>query len=85
MYFFVHCEKCGTKLQVRANKRNDFMRDFDTGQLVWRKEIMDGKCFTLLHATVVMDPTYRIRSQELDGPGHFITKEEYLESLNEEK
>ena len=77
IYFYVQCDKCGEKLRLRADRRHDLLRDFDTGQLRWNKEIMDGRCFQLLYAEVVLDSRYRVQSQEIKGEGHFITEEEY--------
>ena len=74
----MQCDHCGEKLRIRADKRHDLMRDFETGNLVWKKEIMDGRCFRIMHAHVVLDSNYQIKSQEIEGQGHFITPEEFL-------
>ena len=79
IYFYVLCENCGEKLRVRADKRHDLVRDYETGQLTWKKGIMDGRCFKTMYATVEFDASFRIQSQDLEGKGRFITKEEYLE------
>ena len=77
IYFYVQCDHCGEKLRIRADRRHDLMRDFETGALVWKKEIMDARCFRLLYAQVKFDQNYRIKSQQIEGQGHFITQEEY--------
>ena len=78
IYFYVQCDNCGEKLRLRADKRHDLLRDFETGGLNWNKEIMDGRCFRLMYARVVLDSRYRVQSQEIEGEGHFISQEEYL-------
>jgi hypothetical protein len=78
IYFHVQCDNCGEKLRIRADKRHDLVRDYETGALTWKKEIMDGRCFRLMYAEVVFDSRYRIQSQEIEGQGHFITQEEFL-------
>jgi hypothetical protein len=54
------------------------MRDYETGDLTWKKEIMDGRCFRIMYAQVLFDSRYRVQSQEIKGQGHFLTKEEFL-------
>jgi hypothetical protein len=38
--------------------------------------MMDGKCFSLMYATVRFDGSKRITSQKIEG-GEFITEEEF--------
>ena len=76
IYFYIKCSQCGAPVRVRADKRHDLMRDYNTGSLIWNKEIMDGACFQLIHATVHFDPAYHITEKEITG-GEFITWEEY--------
>jgi hypothetical protein len=76
IYLYVKCDKCGSPIRVRADKHHDLQRDYDTGEYVLNKEIMDGSCFSLIHATVRFDPGYRIVDREIEG-GEFITWEEY--------
>lgn len=78
LYFYVQCNHCGEKLRLRADKRHDLMRDFETGKLIWKKEIMDGRCFRIMYAEVEFDQNYRVKSQTIEGQGHFITPEEFL-------
>ena len=77
IYFYVQCDNCGEKLRVRADKRHDLVRDYETGSLTWKKEIMDGRCFRIMYAEVVFDSRYRVQSKEIEGKGHFISREEY--------
>jgi hypothetical protein len=77
IYFYIQCDHCGEKLRIRADRRHDLMRDYETGTLVWKKEIMDARCFRILYAQVEFDAKYRITSQQIEGEGHFISQEEF--------
>ena len=76
IYLYVRCGRCGTPLQVRADRRFDLLRDLDEGGYVLHKEMMDSKCFSLMYATVRFDDDKRIVSREIEG-GEFITEEEF--------
>lgn len=74
LYFYVQCEKCGSKVRVRADKQHDLNRD--GGGFVWHKTIVDSQCFQHMPVVVHMDGSYQVTSHEISG-GQFITKEEY--------
>lgn len=76
IYLYIKCSRCGAPVRIRADKRHDLQRDYDTGEFVLNKEIMDGTCFNLIYATVRFSPSYQIVDQEIQG-GEFITWEEY--------
>lgn len=76
IYLYVRCGRCGAPVRVRADRRHDLQRDYDTNEYVLRKEIMDGTCFSMMQATVRFGPDYRIIDREIEG-GEFITWEEY--------
>lgn len=76
IYLYIKCNKCGAPVRLRIDKRNDLMRDYDTGMLTLNKEIMDGTCFSLMYANVVFDGAYQMVSQEITG-GEFIDWETY--------
>jgi hypothetical protein len=76
IYFYIRCNKCGTPVRTRADKAHDFERDYDTGELTWNKEVMDGGCFSLMYATVRMNGAFQVIEQSIEG-GEFITWEEY--------
>jgi len=75
--FYVRCERCGEKLKIRVSRRFEVTRDHDEGGYVLRKEMMDGRCFSLMYATIRFDEKYRPVSKEIEG-GEFITEEEFL-------
>ncbi len=78
IYIYVKCGKCGAPVRIRADRRHDLQRDFDsdTGGFILRKEVMDGSCFSLFYFTVHFDAAYHITAREIEG-GEFITWEEY--------
>jgi len=38
---------------------------------------MDARCFRIMYANVVLDFRYQVRSPTIEGPGRFITEEEF--------
>ncbi len=76
VYLYVKCQRCGAPVMVRADKRFDFERNFDTGGYTWRKEIMDGTCFQLMYAEIEFDATWRVVRETIRG-GERITWETY--------
>ena len=84
MYLYVKCGRCGTPLQIRVDKRHDFLPNFSTGGYTLHKDIMDGKCFQLMHAEIHYDAAYHVLSQELSG-GEFITEAEYHALTSDEE
>ena len=76
LWLYVKCKRCGTPLAVRVNLANDLSADYDSGGYVLNKEMMDGKCFTLMTAEVRFDAGRKITERKLDK-GEFITREEY--------
>jgi len=76
IYLYIKCGRCGAPVRIRADKRHDLQRDYDTGELVLRKEVMDGSCFKMIHTTTRFDARYKIIDQKIDG-GEFISWEEY--------
>lgn len=78
IYLYIKCDHCGAAVRVRADKRHDLQRDYDTGELILSKEIMDGTCFNLIQTTTRFGAGYRIIDQQING-GEFISWEEYQE------
>ncbi len=76
LWLYVRCRKCGEQLAVRINPANELSADYENGGYVLHKDMMDGKCFTLMHAYLRFDDQKNIVEQKLDG-GEFITEEEY--------
>ncbi len=82
LWLYVKCKRCTTPLAVRVDLRNELSIDYENGGYVLRKEMMDSKCFTLMHAELRFDAKRKIVAQKLDL-GEFITKEEYAALANE--
>lgn len=76
IYFYVKCDRCGSPIRIRADRRHDLSPDYEKGGYVLRKEIMDGSCFALINAVVRFNEAYHIVEQDLEG-GEFITAEVY--------
>jgi len=76
IYLYIKCARCGSPVRVRADRRHDLQRDYDTGEYVLHKEVMDGSCFTLIRTMTRFDGAYRVLEQEIEG-GEFLTWEQY--------
>jgi hypothetical protein len=76
LWLYVRCKRCGTPLAVRVDLRNEPSADDEGDGYVLHKEMMDNKCFTLMHAVVHFDAQRKVVSQTVDK-GEFITRDEY--------
>ena len=79
MHLYIKCGRCGTPVHVRVDLHNDLAADYgdtDTEGYVLRKEVMDDRCFRLMHAEIVFDARRREVSRTIEG-GEFITQEAY--------
>ena len=77
-WLYVKCNKCGSPLAVRVDLRNEPSIDYESGGYVLNKEMMDSKCFALMHAQILFDAQHKVTSKTVEN-GTFITKEEYEE------
>ena len=86
LWLHFRCNRCGSVVRIRADRRNDFNRvDADESPagspaLLLVKDVMDNKCFQLIHAEVCVDATYKTIGADVHG-GQLITQEEYEDSL----
>ena len=76
LWLYVRCARCGTPVAVRVDLRNEPSIDYERGGYILHKEIMDGKCFTLLRAVVRFDDQRNVVERTIDK-GEFITQAEY--------
>jgi hypothetical protein len=76
IYLYIKCDRCGAPVRVRADRRHDLQRDYDSGELILRKEVMDGACFNLIQTTTRFSAGYKIVDQQIEG-GEFISWDEY--------
>ncbi len=74
VYFYVQCDNCGTRLRVRADKQHDLLNE--DGGYVWRKTIVDSKCFRRMQTVVYLDRNCNVTEYELSG-GKFMSYAEY--------
>ncbi len=81
-WLYVRCKRCGTPFAVRVDLRNEPSVDYDTGGYVLHKDMMDNKCFALMHAEIHFDAQRKIVEQKLTG-GEFLTKAQYEALTNE--
>lgn len=80
MWLYVRCARCGTPLAVRVDLRNEPSIDYENGGYVLHKEMMDNKCFSLMHAEVRFDEKRNVVERKIDK-GEFITRQDYEKSL----
>ncbi len=81
-WLYVRCRRCGTPLAVRVDLRNEPSIDYDTGGYVLHKDMMDDKCFALMHAEIHFDARRMIVEKKLDG-GEFLTQAQYEAMTNQ--
>ena len=84
VFYHFRCDRCGSVVRVRADRRNDFNR-FDAGvgptTLLLRKDVMDDKCYQLMRAEIWVDGSYAPVSTTVSG-GKLISEQEYLETVS---
>ena len=74
---YYRCQRCKTPVRVRVDRRNDLNREDDgPGALVLRKEVMDDRCFSLMHSEIWFDSGYNVVASDVTG-GTLISQEEY--------
>ena len=76
IFFHFRCSRCGSLVRVRVDRRNDLNSEDGPGTYVLRKEIMDNKCFQLIHAEIWLDQNLNVVETDVQG-GELITAEEY--------
>jgi hypothetical protein len=76
LWLYVQCDRCGSPLAVRIDRRNEISRDYETGGMILRKEMMDGVCFQLMHVEIHFDEQGGVTEQTVEH-GKFLTREEY--------
>jgi len=83
MHFYVQCDRCGAVVDARVDRRNDLSRQYGgDSTFIWRKGILDDRCFRPMQAEIHFDERYRVVSKDVTG-GHFVTQEQYLQLKGE--
>ncbi|MBI5032808.1 MAG: hypothetical protein HZB51_19965 [Chloroflexi bacterium] len=81
LWLYVKCKRCESPVAVRVDLRNDPSLDDESDGYILRKEIMDDKCFTLMHAQVKLNARHAVTEKTIDK-GEFITEQEFLVMRN---
>ncbi|CAA9306601.1 MAG: hypothetical protein AVDCRST_MAG93-4948 [uncultured Chloroflexia bacterium] len=79
MHLYIKCKRCGTPVHVRVNLNNDLQADYgDTAAEGYRlnKDVMDDRCFQLMHLEIDFDSRRKETGRTLNG-GTFTTQEEW--------
>lgn len=79
LHLYVRCGRCGAPVHVRVHAYNDLAVEYGDDAVAGytlHKEIMDAKCFRLMHADLTFDRDRREQSRTIAG-GEFISKDEY--------
>lgn len=82
MYVYVRCARCGAPVRVRVDVYNDAAVEFDASEreigFIWRKDIVDSKCFRPIHAEITFDTLRRERNRTIVD-GTYIDEATYLQ------
>lgn len=76
LLFHFRCDRCGSVVRIRVDRRNDLNREEGPGTFLLRKEVMDNKCFQLMSAEIWLDSSYNVTTADISG-GELISKEEF--------
>jgi hypothetical protein len=80
LHLYVKCNRCGSPVHVRVDLNNDLSINYGEGEqaegYTLVKEVMDDRCFRLMHAEVHFDSQKRETGRQIEG-GSFISQEEY--------
>lgn len=79
LHLYIKCGRCGTPVHVRVDLALDLTADYgDTRAEGYQlnKEVMDDRCFRLMHVTLDFDASRTELGRTIEG-GTFISPEEY--------
>jgi hypothetical protein len=79
LHLYIKCQRCGSPVHVRVDLHNDLSAEYgdDAAEgYQLNKEVMDDRCFRLMHAELQFDAQRREVSRAIEG-GSFISAEEY--------
>lgn len=84
LHLYVACNNCRTPVHVRIDTYNDLTLEYNNREQVvgyiLRKEIMDSRCFRLMHAEVVFDTSRRETQRTVEG-GMFVDESVYNQHI----
>lgn len=77
IWLHYRCGRCGAPVRVRADRTSDLNREDDgPGVYVLRKEVMDNRCFALMHSEVWFDSAFTVVASDVTG-GSLISRAEF--------
>jgi hypothetical protein len=82
---YVRCSRCGEKIAVRVDLRNELTPQWDEGEGAYytRKGVVgsgESRCFQMIELDLYFSAERRPLSRYITG-GEFITRDEYEEGL----
>lgn len=84
LHLYVECNHCHTPVHVRVDVYNDLALEYDNHEhavgYVLRKEIMDARCFRLMHAEILFDTERRETRRMVEG-GVFVDESVYNQHI----
>ena len=84
LHLYVECNHCHTPVHVRVDVYNDLTLEYDDREqavgYVLRKEIMDARCFRLMHAEILFDTGRRETRRTVEG-GVFVDESVYTQHI----
>lgn len=82
LHVYVQCARCQSPVRVRLDIYNDAAIEFDERErevgYVWRKDIVDTKCFRPIHAEIQFDTARREMRRTITG-GAYIDEATYTQ------
>ncbi len=76
LWYHFRCDRCGSVVRIRADRRNDLNREEGPATYILRKDVMDNTCFQLMHAELWLGDSYSVVTADVSG-GKLITQDEY--------
>lgn len=73
-FLYVQCDQCGAKVRLRVHRQHDL--NYTDDGYVWRKTIIDSRCFRPMPTEVRFNRSYQVVSSEIDG-GRYISADEF--------
>lgn len=82
-FLYVVCDQCGDRLRLRIDPQYELNRR-DEGGYLWRKTLVDNRCFRPMRTEVIFDEQLDVVTAEIDG-GRYITQAEYEAAIAKEQ
>lgn len=79
LHLYIKCARCGTIVHVRVNLQNDLAADYGDTKAegyALNKDVMDDRCFRLIHVEIQFDGRRNEVSRQIEG-GTFVSEAEW--------